>query len=96
MLYLVVEHFKNGDPAPVYARYHARGRLAPPGLTYLDSWLTLDLTRCYQLMECGDPALLDTWMNEWSDLVGFEVHPVVTSAVVSAHFTPPADPGQRS
>jgi len=32
MLYLVIEHFRGGDPRPVYARFAERGRLAPEGL----------------------------------------------------------------
>jgi hypothetical protein len=30
-------------------------------------------------METHDRVLLDEWMASWSDLVDFEVHPVVTS-----------------
>ncbi len=46
MLYLVVEHFKNGDPRPVYARFQDRGRLAPAGLSYVTSFVTADLKHC--------------------------------------------------
>lgn len=84
MLYLVVERFRGGDPTPVYRRFRERGRLAPPGLTYVNSWVTEDLTRCYQVMESPDRALLDAWMANWDDLVEFEVHPVVTSAEAAA------------
>ena len=80
MLFLIIEHFRNGDAVPVYRRFRDRGRLAPEGLTYLASWVTSDLTRCYQVMDCSDPALLDAWMAGWSDLVDFEVIPVITSA----------------
>jgi hypothetical protein len=82
--YMIIEHFKNGDAAPVYARFRASGRLSPEGLRYVSSWVTEDLTRCYQLMECENPALLNVWMAAWSDLVEFEVHPVVTSAEAAA------------
>jgi hypothetical protein len=78
-LYLVIEHFLDGDPVPVYERFRERGRLAPTGLDYLDSWVTTDLTRCYQVMECEDRALLDEWMARWEDLVRFEVAEVLTS-----------------
>jgi hypothetical protein len=37
--YMVIETFKQG-PAPVYARAVERGRLLPPGLDYVDSWVT--------------------------------------------------------
>jgi hypothetical protein len=78
-MYMVIEHFKNQDPVPVYRRFRDRGRMVPEGLVYLSSWVDQKLERCYQLMETHDRALLDEWMASWSDLVDFEVHPVVTS-----------------
>lgn len=88
MLYLIVEHFRNGDPLPVYRRFRDRGRLAPEGLRYLASWVTGDLRRCYQVMECEDRVLLTGWMASWEDLVEFEVIPVVTSAQAAAAVAP--------
>ena len=79
MLYMIIEHYRNG-PGPVYERFRARGRLAPEGLSYVNSWVTPDLQRCYQVMECGDRSLLDVWMAAWADLVDFEVYPVISSA----------------
>jgi hypothetical protein len=83
-LYMVIEHFKNGDPAPVYRRFRERGRLAPDGLTYINSWVDVSLERCYQLMETEDRTLLDQWIANWRDIVEFEVHPVITSADAAA------------
>ena len=84
MLYLVIERFRNGDPAPVYRRFREQGRLAPDGLEYRGSWVTDDLTACYQVMECADRALLEAWIRAWEDLVEFEVIPVITSAEAQA------------
>ena len=81
---MIVEHFKDGDPRPVYDRFRARGRLAPDGLRYVNSWVTSDLTRCYQVLECDDRALLDQWLGAWQDIVDFDVHAVITSAEASA------------
>ena len=78
-LYSVVEHFKNNDAVPVYRRFRDRGRMAPEGLVYVSSWVDHKLERCYQVMETHDRALLDEWMANWSDLIDFEVHSVVTS-----------------
>lgn len=78
-LYMVVEHFKNNDAAPAYRRFRDRGRLMPEGLTYVSSWVDLKFERCYQLMETRDRALLDEWIANWSDVVDFEVYPVMTS-----------------
>jgi hypothetical protein len=83
-LYLVVEHFRGGDPRPVYERFAREGRMAPEGLQYLGSWVTEDLRHCYQVMACEDRALLDRWIACWSDMVDFDVHPVVTSAEAAA------------
>ena len=82
MQYLVIERFRNGDPVPVYRRFQERGRMAPPGLDYVGSWITEDLTTCYQVMACDDRALLDQWIANWQDIVDFEVLPVLTSAEV--------------
>ena len=79
-LYMIIENFRNGDPVPVYRRFKDRGRLAPEGLIYISSWIDTGLTRCYQIMETNDPALLDQWMAQWNDIVEFEVRPVITSA----------------
>ena len=87
-LYVVIEHFRGGDPKPVYERFRARGRLAPEGLAYVASWVTEDLAHCYQVMETGDRALLDQWTAAWSDLVEFEVHPVIGSAEAAGRVLP--------
>ena len=79
MTYMIVERFRGGDPVPVYRRFRERGRLAPDGLRYVTSWVTADLRQCFQLMECEDPRLLEEWTSRWSDLVEFEILPVVTS-----------------
>lgn len=89
--YLVIEHFRNGDPVPVYRRFRAEGRLAPEGLGYVSSWITEDLSRCYQIMETADRGLLDQWMAQWSDLVDFEVVPVLSSAEVQQRLAPQLD-----
>ena len=88
MQYMIIEHFPNG-PGPVYARFRERGRLAPVGLHYVDSWVSTEGVRCYQLMECDDPALLEIWMRAWQDLIGFEVVPVMSSAAAADRFGPP-------
>lgn len=87
MLYMIIEDFK-GDPAPVYRRFRDQGRLAPDGLRYIASWVTQDLQRCYQVMECDDPALLWQWIDRWEDIVDFEVMPVVTSSEAAAAIEP--------
>jgi len=85
MLYMVIERYLSG-PEPVYERFAARGRMLPEGLAYVDSWVVSDapMDRCFQLMETGEPALLGVWAERWSDLVSFEIYPVISSAEAAA------------
>ena len=87
-LYMVVEHFKNQDAVEVYRRFRDRGRMAPEGLVYISSWVDHQFERCYQLMETHDRLLLDQWIANWSDLIDFEVHAVITSREAAEKIAP--------
>ena len=89
MLFMVIERFRNQDAKAVYRRFEQRGRLAPDGLTYVGSWVEANLDRCFQLMECDDATLLQQWVSEWSDLVSFEIVPVVTGKDTAAALSSP-------
>lgn len=78
-VYMIIEKFRNGDNISVYRRFRDKGRLAPEGLNYISSWVDESISRCFQIMETEDPALIDQWMNSWKDIVEFEVFPVITS-----------------
>jgi hypothetical protein len=56
-LYMVVEHFRNGDAVPVYRRFRDRG-------------------------------LLEQWIANWSDLIDFEVYPVISSQEAVERIAP--------
>ena len=71
MLFMCIETFKNQDAKAVYRRFRDQGRQMPDGLTFVGSWVTADLDRCFQLMECDDACLLQQWVSFWSDLVAF-------------------------
>ena len=88
MLYMIIESFKNGDPVPVYRRFRDKGRQAPEALKYISSWVTTDLSRSYQLVECEDRRLLDDWITRWNDVADIEVIPVITSAQAVERITP--------
>jgi len=84
MFFMVIEHFKGRDPAPVYARFKKRGRMMPAGVKYHGSWIEPNFARCFQVMECDDVALLMEWIAQWRDLAEFEVIPVVPSDATAA------------
>jgi Protein of unknown function (DUF3303) len=79
--YMVIETYTQGA-GPVYAHAADRGRMLPPGLEYVDSWIEeRTLGPCFQVMETEDPALFDGWWwtAHWSELVDFEIVPMITA-----------------
>jgi 2-hydroxy-3-keto-5-methylthiopentenyl-1-phosphate phosphatase len=80
MLLMVIERFKNQDAKAIYRRLRDQGRSIPDGLRYVNSWIEASFDRCFQLMECDDARLLQQWVASWSDLIEFEIVPVVPSA----------------
>jgi hypothetical protein len=88
MLFMVIERFKPGSVPAIYQQLKDRGRTLPEGLTYQASWITADLGRCFQIMECTDAALLQEWVLSWGELVEMEIVPVVPSAVTQTVVQP--------
>jgi hypothetical protein len=83
--FMVIERFRSGA-RPVYEKFSAQGRLMPEGIEFVASWVTADLGRVFQVMECEDVTLLQRWVANWEDVTEFEILPVVAggSAVADA------------
>jgi hypothetical protein len=79
MLFMVVEQFKNGEVDLVRQRFVRNGRMLPEGVIYHMSWVDPVQARCFQVMEAANHDALKAWTEKWSDLVEFEIVPVVTS-----------------
>ena len=79
MLFMVIEHFKAGNSKLVGERFRNSGRMMPEGVIYHASWLEPAGNRCFQVMEAPNEELLEVWVNRWSDLMAFEIIPVLTS-----------------
>jgi hypothetical protein len=78
MHYMVIERFK--DVPAIYKRLADKGRMMPEGLHYISSWIDHNLKTCWQIMETGDFVLLERWIDNWKDLMEFEIVPVHSSA----------------
>jgi hypothetical protein len=88
MLFMVIERFKNRDARAVYRRFQEQGRMTPEGLKYVGSWIEANFDRCFQLMECDDPRLLQQWVVQWQELIEFEFVPVVSSKETGETIAP--------
>jgi hypothetical protein len=84
MKYMVIETFKSGMADKVYERFNDKGRALPDGVYYLDSWLTNDRTKCFQLMEADRFELIEEWIAKWDDLIEFEIVSVQDSPTKAA------------
>ena len=80
MLYMIIERFHERKLRSVYERLDEKGRMMPDGLTYVNSWVTEDLSICYQVIESITPEKVHEWTSHWNDLVDFEIIPVISSA----------------
>ncbi len=76
---MVIEKFMPGRVKDLYQRFAETGRMLPEGVVYIDSWISKDLTRCYQLMEADSLEDLNLWIANWDDLADFEVIPIISS-----------------
>jgi hypothetical protein len=87
MLFMVVEKFRNQDGKAVYRKLR-EGRGLPDGLKFVTSYVSADLSRCFQLMEADDVTLFQRWIADWQALVEFEVVPVVEGKTTRAALEP--------
>jgi hypothetical protein len=86
MLFMIIERF--ADPKAVYARFRDKGRQAPAGLDYVDSWVDVSGTRVFQVMRCDEAKLLLEWVAAWQDIVNFEIIPVAASKEAASVYNP--------
>ena len=77
MLFMVIERFK--DMALIGDRFKRQGRMLPEGVVYQSSWIDVDGSRCFQIMEASALESLMTWIRRWEDLVDFEIVQVLTA-----------------
>jgi len=81
---MVIETFKAGMVDKVYERFNEKGRMLPDGLYYLDSWLSTDRTKCFQLMRADKFELIEDWIAKWDDLIEFKIVSVQNSPTKGA------------
>ncbi|HLI79853.1 MAG TPA: DUF3303 family protein [Candidatus Binataceae bacterium] len=83
---MVIEKFRAQNGEAIYQRLREKGRRMPDGLTFIDSWVAADLGRCFQLMSCDDVAKSQQWIARWSDLMEFEIVPVIEGKETAAAY----------
>ena len=80
MMYMIIEKFRPNKTKEIYTRLKEEGRLMPNGLEYIDSWIDEKIETCFQLMETDSKDKLYQWIDNWKDLMEFEIVGVMNSA----------------
>ena len=81
--YMIIENYKLGKTEEIYHRFSERGRMLPSGVEFVYSWVEVNLTKCYQIMKSESLEKLYEWIDNWKDLVDFDVIPVINSEEAS-------------
>lgn len=59
-------------------RFQETGGLPPEGVTMLGRWHSASGRRGFTVAEAVDAADIARWMQQWTDLLTFEITPVLT------------------
>lgn len=62
----------------VHRRFKDTGGVPPPEVTMVGRWHSAEGNRGFLIAESDDANGIARWLNEWTDLVSFEVTPVLT------------------
>lgn len=81
--YMIIENYKPGKTEEIYNRFSEKGRMLPSGVEFIDSWIEENLQKCYQVMRSETLEKINEWIDNWKDLVDFEIIPVINSSEAS-------------
>lgn len=59
-------------------RFQETGAPPPEGVTMLGRWHTVQGRKGFMIAESDDPVALGKWTQQWTDLLTFQITPVVT------------------
>ena len=82
MLFMVQWTFSPEHRDATQARFKAEGAPPPEGVRMLGRWHTVGGGGGVLICESTDPVAIGKWMQQWSDLLTFEIAPVVDDAGV--------------
>jgi Domain of unknown function (DUF3303) len=84
MLFMIQWTFACEHRDAANARFKAGGAPPPEGVKMLGRWHTVGGGKGVLICESTDATAIGKWMQEWNDLLKFEVAPVLDDAGVAA------------
>ncbi len=82
MLFMVSYEFHPDDRNVVQERFRTTGGLPGEGAKMIGRWHAIGGHRGFVLAETSDGIALGKWLQEWTDLLTFDVVPVNDDAAV--------------
>ena len=78
MIHVMTFTFKPEHRNAVIARFKETGGLPPEGVKMLGRWHGIGTNKGVCVAESDDPLAVAKWGQEWSDLMSFDIYPVLT------------------
>ena len=72
------DRYSTANRDAVHRRFLETGGAPPAGVSMLGRWHCAEGNGGFFLAETDDPAALARWLQDWTDLIDFEVTPVLT------------------
>jgi hypothetical protein len=80
MLHVIAWHYTPGNRNAILERFKIGGGLPPAGVKLIGRWHGVGTNKGFCVAEGNDPIALAKWAQDWSDLMSFDIYPVVTDA----------------
>jgi hypothetical protein len=77
MHFMVVWTFKPDHTKSTIARFNETGGAPPDGVKMVARWHDVSGSRGFAIAETDDAVAAAKWCHDWSDLLSFEVIPVL-------------------
>ena len=78
MIYHIAFEYLPDTRVEVHDRFKQTGAPPPGEVTMVGRWHAAEGNRGWLICEANDTAPIARWLQEWTDLISFEVTPVLT------------------
>ena len=83
MLFHITYSLSTQNRDAAQSRFKATGGLPPEGATMLGRWHCAQGLKGFIVAEASDAEAIAMWIQQWSDLLSFEITPVVDDDQIS-------------
>jgi hypothetical protein len=77
MIFHITYEFSPVQRNDAQKRFKETGAPPPSGVTMIGRWHCVQGHKGFTIAECSDPEAIAKWIQDWADLISFEVTPVL-------------------